>query len=82
MSMDVGDHITGLLHEAYGPLPPMRWDTPLSAVNFQPSDAVVISYLAGMHNLRIPSDSDFTGINTVGELQDVLTSAITGDTGV
>lgn len=80
MSMDVSDRITGLLHEAYGPLPPLRWDTPLSAMNFQPSDAVVISYLARVRSLYVPTDSDFAGIHTVGELQDVLTSAATGAT--
>lgn len=82
MSVDVGEQVMAILREAYGPLPTLRVDSPLSALNFYPSDAVVISFLAIRHNLKPPTDSDFNVIQTVGELSDVLNNARTGNASV
>lgn len=78
MAMELGDQVADVLREAYEPLPSIRTDTPLSALNFQPSDAVVLAYIAQQHELCVPTDSDFAAIVTLGDLSAILMGEATG----
>lgn len=78
MNMELGDQIADLLCEAYGPLPSLRPDTPLSALNFQPADAVVLCYLAKQHDFCVPTDSEFSTVVTVGDLSEILMGVPSG----
>lgn len=78
MTMELGAEVANMLSAAYGPLPAIRVDTPLSALNFRPSDAVVLSYLAQQHGLCVPTDSDFSAIDTLGDLSRILMGESSG----
>jgi hypothetical protein len=77
--MAVPSKVVDLLSMAFGDIPDIRSDTPLSSFGFQPSDAVVLTSLARSQSLppldELPlSDSAFAGITTVGDLSTALGS--------
>jgi hypothetical protein len=70
------------LSSLYGELPPLRLDSPLTALNFRSSDAAVIAHGAmsfgngsfgnGSFGSGLLTDSDFSSIQTVGDLANAL----------
>ena len=75
------------LSSLYGELPPLRVDSPLTALNFRSSDAAVIAHGAmsfgtgsfgtgsfrnGSFGSGLLTDSDFSSIHTVGDLANAL----------
>lgn len=70
------------LSSLYGELPPLRVDSPLTALNFRSSDAAVIAHGAmsfgtgsfgtGSFGSGLLTDSDFSSIQTVGDLANAL----------
>ena len=70
------------LSSLYGELPPLRLDSPLTALNFRSSDAAVIAHGAmsfgngsfgtGSFGSGLLTDSDFSSIQTVGDLATAL----------
>ena len=70
------------LSSLYGELPPLRVDSPLTALNFRSSDAAVIAHGAmsfgtgsfgtGSFGTGLLTDSDFSSIQTVGDLANAL----------
>jgi hypothetical protein len=70
------------LSSLYGELPPLRLDSPLTALNFRSSDAAVIAHGAmsfgtgsfgtGSFGSGLLTDADFSSIQTVGDLANAL----------
>ena len=65
--------VVKFLTDLYGELPPLRLDSPLSALNFRPSDAAVIAHWAweagaSQDTCRYGDDSAFLNIQTINDL--------------
>ncbi len=64
--------VVELLSSLYGELPPLRLDSPLTALNFRSSDAAVIAHGAMSTGNSCITDTEFTKIQTVGDLVKAL----------
>lgn len=64
--------VVEFLSSLYGELPPLRLDSPLTALNFRSSDAAVIAHGAMSFGSGLLTDSDFSSIQTVGDLANAL----------
>lgn len=61
------DRVRHILVHTFGELPPLRADTPLAALGFQPAHAVILVHQAELAGLSFPRSIDFARIVTVGD---------------
>lgn len=75
----IEESIFDIVKDVFGDIPLMRADTPLLALGFQPSHAVLLAHLSKVAGLNVPTDHDFTSMNTIGDFAGVCHSGGTGD---
>ncbi len=67
--------VVSFFTDAFGALPPLRVDTPLHALGYEPIDAVVLAHMAQQLNPPVHvTDVQVVNMHTVGDWAAILMS--------